>query len=56
MTFRIEEFDATQGWVTVRRNIAEHEREGLEAANAAALYTNEEIEPVAGQVRLVDES
>lgn len=52
--FRIEEYQLETGWTTVRRNIPEDERAGLEAANAEMLWDGES-EPVAWSVRLVDE-
>ncbi len=51
--FKIDEYTEEQGWVTVRTDVPESEREGLALANADMMF-NGEGEPQIGAVRFVD--
>jgi len=53
MPFHVEEFSAEAGWVVVRRDVQDDERDALEAANADLMPTGSES-PAVGAVRIVD--
>lgn len=53
MPFHVEEFSAEAGWVAVRRDVPDGERDALEAANVDLMHTGSES-PAVGAVRVVE--